>query len=113
MIITVTYIHLRSFWSFFTLANHSRKILGQLKSSPGHLKYRARGFGKKHYTISLWESQEAMRKFARSGAHLKAMKASASLAQEIRTYTYEGESLPSWKEAKQMLQDSGKVLSYT
>jgi hypothetical protein len=53
-----------------------------------------------------------MKEFARSGAHLEAMKKSALLAEEIRTYTYETDLLPTWQDAKVLLLNKGKVLRY-
>lgn len=70
------------------------------------------GFGYWHYTLSVWESEEAVKQFAVSGAHLAAMKASRSLAYEIRTYTYQSEVVPNWQEVKQLLMQNGKVLLF-
>lgn len=58
-------------------------------------------------TVSAWESREVMLEFMRSGAHLKAMKAFNSIATG-RTYGYESESIPSWDEAYNLLQEKGK-----
>ena len=53
--------------------------------------------------MTLWESEEQLKKFAGSGAHLKAMKDSAKIAKEIRTVTIDADKLPDWKTAKQLL----------
>lgn len=70
------------------------------------------GFGYLHYTLSAWESEEAMQAFVRAGAHLTAMKSSRALSTEIRAYTFVADSMPSWQEARRLLSAHGKVLSF-
>jgi hypothetical protein len=112
MVITVTSIRLRKVWGYFRLSHFGLKITRQLKAQPGFLKLKNTGFGYLHYTLSTWESAEAMKDFVRSGAHLLAMKSSRALGTEIRTYTFVAEFMPSWKEARQLLSAHGKVLSF-
>jgi heme-degrading monooxygenase HmoA len=112
MRITITSIQLRSPWQFFTLANHGRKIQAQAKKTPGFVKMKNTGWGRNHYTLSIWETDAAMKQFARSGAHLEAMKQSAKLAHELRTFTFEAEAIPNWKEVKRMLAEKGKVMQF-
>lgn len=70
------------------------------------------GFGYLHFTLSVWEKEDDLKRFAREGAHLKAMKRSSTIASEVRTYTYESNESPNWKEAKQLLLEKGKVLTW-
>jgi len=88
------------------------KIVLQLQKQKGFIKYKNVGFGYMHYTLSAWESEAAMKQFVPTGAHLAAMKNSSKLAAEIRTYTFESEQMPDWKEAKRLLAEKGKVLTY-
>jgi hypothetical protein len=111
MIAVITYIHLRNPFKFFSLANHARKILGQLRKTP-HVSYKATGLWTKHYTMTLWNNMEDMRAFAISGAHQESMKASAALSQEIRTLTIEVSELPDWKTAKARVLEEGRVLKF-
>lgn len=112
MVITLTSIKLKSLWKFFSLSWHGFKISQQTKQQPGFLQLKNTGFGYDHYTATAWEDGESMKHFARSGAHLEAMKATKSLAKEIRTYTFEGDQIPDWKESRKLLQEKGKILSY-
>lgn len=112
MIITVTSIRLKSVWYFFKLSWHGFNIAQQCKKTTGFLQMKNTGFAYNHFTMSAWETENDMKTFARSGAHVKAMKQSAQLADEIRTYTYEGSKLPTWREAKQLLATNGKTLTY-
>ena len=70
------------------------------------------GFGCLHFTLSQWETAADAKNFARSGAHLEAMKDSAKLATEIRIYTYESEKIPDWTNAKRLLFERGRVISF-
>ena len=74
--------------------------------------YRSKGFWTKHYTMSGWDSPEPMKAFARSGAHLEAMKPSGALAKEIKTLVLEAPVFPSWKEAQQALDENGKSRAF-
>ncbi len=112
MIINVTSIRLRSLWKFFALSYNGMMIVKQTRSQPGFIRMKNTGFGYDHYTLSVWEDQKSLREFAKSGAHLDAMKKSALLATEIRTFSYESDRIPDWKEVKQLLQNNGKVFRY-
>jgi hypothetical protein len=59
--------------------------------------------------MSAWKSEEAMRSFVRTGAHLESMKHSADISTEIRTYTYQASRLPDWKEGQELLEQHGKI----
>lgn len=112
MRVVLTSIQLRSVWQFFRLSNHGRKIQGQAKKSPGFVKMKNTGWGRLHYTMSIWQSEAEMKAFAKTGAHLDAMKQSAKIAVEIRTYTYEADRLPEWQLAKELLRDKGKAIKF-
>lgn len=107
---TITSLELRSPWQFFSLSANALKILKQLKTTK-HLDFKKRGFWTTHYTMTLWESEEQLKNFASSGAHLEAMKKSKQIAKEIRTLTIDAEKLPDWKEAKELLLKA-KVLTF-
>lgn len=112
MIVTLTSLRLKSVWYFFKLSWFGLKISQQAKQQEGFIQLKNTGFGYLHFTCSAWQNEKAMKEFMRSGAHLEAMKNSGSLAQEIRTYTYQTDHLPSWKEAKTLLTEKGKALHY-
>lgn len=111
MIVTVTSLELKNIFLFFPFSLSALKVVRQLQKSDA-LTFKSTGLGKKHYTLSLWPDGEKMRAFARSGAHLEAMKKSSAFAREIRTYSFESEQLPDWKSAKALLSQHGKVLTF-
>ena len=105
MKITITSIELKGPLKFFLLSANAFKILKQLKAT-SYKDFRKRGIWTKHYTMTLWNSEQELKDFARSGAHSDAMKRSKDLAKEIRTYTYDGDKLPDWNEAKKLLEQA-------
>lgn len=107
---TITSIELKGPLNFFALSSFALKIINQLKATSCK-DFKKRGIWTKHYTMTLWNSEQELKEFAQSGAHLEAMKASRLIAKEIRTVTIDTESLPSWSEAKILLSE-GKVLKY-
>lgn len=108
MKVTITSIELKSIFKLFSLYSYSFQIMNQLKTS-NCVSYKIQGIWKKHYTITLWKSQEDISDFARTGAHLTAMKSSKKIAKEIRTITIEKDKIPSWGEAKKLLNEKGKI----
>ena len=110
MKITITSIELKGPLKFFALSSQALKIIKQLKAS-NCKEFKKRGMWTKHYTMTLWNNENDINEFAQSGAHLEAMKISKLIAREIRTITIEADSLPSWTEAKKLL-ENGKTLTY-
>ena len=84
MLVNVTSIRLRSLWGYFPLTYNAMKIVRQIKSQPGFVRMKNTGIGYDHYTLSVWQDEQSMKIFAKTGAHLEAMKKSATLAYEIR-----------------------------
>jgi len=111
MKVTVTSIELKGPFKFFALSSQALKITRQLKAT-NCLKFKKRGFWTTHYTMTLWNTEEELQQFARSGAHLQAMKDSAKIAREIRTYTYDADHLPKWSTAIQLMLHKAKVIRY-
>jgi len=112
MIVSLTYLRLKSIWKFFPLSYNAMQIIQQTKTQKGFIKMKSIGFGYHHYTLSVWQEEKDLKEFSQSGAHLRAMKKSNSIASEIRTYTGSHENIPSWKEVKIILREKGKVHSF-
>lgn len=112
MVITVTSIKLKRLWHFFKLSYLGLTIVRQTKAQQGFIKMKNTGFGYLHYTISAWESEADLKNFAKTGAHLAAMKEGRSIAHEVKTYTYRSDNLPNWKEVKELLARNGKAVNY-
>ena len=111
MKLTITSVELKNPFTFFFFANYARKNVGQLKSSPA-VKFKSTGIWTRHYTMSLWNNEEDLKTYARTGHHKESMSRSAKMCKEIRTLTIDRDEMPSWKEAKAMLMEQGKVLTF-
>lgn len=107
---TITSIELKGPLKFFALSATALRILRQLRATNCR-EFRKRGFWTKHYTMTLWNNEKELEDFARSGAHLQAMKDSKIIAKEIRTLTIDANELPSWSEAKRLL-DGARILRF-
>ena len=112
MFVTITSLKLKSVWGFFKLSWHGLQISNQAKQEKGFVAIKNTGFGYLHYTITHWQTEEDLKRFARSGAHANAMKVSGQLASEIRTCTYSSDTLPGWTEAKAKLLENGKTVEF-
>lgn len=73
--------------------------------------FKKKGAWKKHYTMTLWNNEEEMKSFARSGAHAVAMKESAQIAKEIRSITIDADTFPKWRDATTLV-EKGKVIRF-
>ncbi|MEQ9187529.1 MAG: DUF3291 domain-containing protein, partial [Cryomorphaceae bacterium] len=95
----------------FALIRHAMNIMRQMQQT-SVVQVKTSGMLKQHYTMSLWKDDASRRAFAREGAHLEAMKESARIAKEIITLTIEADQMPSWKNAKRLLEKDGKRLHF-
>lgn len=107
---TMTSIELKGPFKFFALSARAYSIMKQLKST-NYKDFKKSGVWTKHYTMTLWKTEEEMKEFSKSGAHLEAMKKTKQIAKEIRTITIDTDVLPSWKEAKKLLKNA-KVIRF-
>lgn len=112
MFVTITSLKLKSVWGFFKLSLFGLRISNQAKKEKGFVSMKNTGFGYMHYTLTQWESEDDLKRFSRSGQHLTAMKTSATLATEIRTYTYAEDRIPDWNTAKKLLIENGKSVTF-
>lgn len=107
---TITSIELKGPFQFFVLSARAYSIIKQLKAT-NFKDFKKRGIWTKHYTMTLWNSEDDLKAFSKSGAHLEAMKKTREIAKEIRTITIDAEVLPSWREAKKLL-EKAKVMKF-
>ena len=107
---TITSIELKGPLKFFALSANALKIIKQLRAT-SYKDFKKRGIWTKHYTMTLWNDESELKEFAKSGAHLYAMNKSKDIAKEIRTITIDTDTLPSWDEAKKLL-ENGKVFKF-
>ena len=112
MVITVTSIKFRKLRHFFILSYLGLKIQLGIKSKSGFIKMKNTGFGCLHYTLTAWRNESDMKAFACADEHAEAMKWSRKIATEIRIYTFETEEIPDWKNAKNLVSEKGRIISF-
>ena len=56
-----------------------------------------------YWTLSVWENKDLMTIYRNNGNHLKAMKISRELADELEYTSWEANNVPNWKECKNRL----------
>ena len=82
-----------------------KPMLGQ----SGLISVQARKIGGVHHTVTLWESEAAMRAYLVTGAHLGAIKAFHRLATG-RTIGFECEAPPTWAQVPDLLASKGQIV---
>ncbi|TXE11223.1 DUF3291 domain-containing protein [Algoriphagus aquimarinus] len=107
---TITSIELKGPLTFFALSSKAFRIIKQLKAT-NCKDFKKKGIWTKHYTMTLWNNEAELKEFAKSGAHLEAMKVSSQIAKEIKTINIDTTALPNWEEPIILL-ESGKVFKY-
>jgi hypothetical protein len=103
MILSITKIELNSYLKIIAFFKFNGQIIAELKQSKCK-KYKVTGNWnwKVWYTMTLWENENEINDFYRSGTHLEAMKQSKKFSSKIQSRRIQNEDLMSWKEAKKL-----------
>ncbi len=103
MIVSITKIKLTSYTRLFAFIKFNGQIINELKQSKCK-KFKVTGSWnlKTWYTMTLWEHENDINDFYRSGTHLEAMKQSKTFSSKIQSKRIQNEDLLSWKEAKKV-----------
>ncbi len=101
MLLSLTKIELNSYAKFFTFFKFNGQIINELKGSKCK-KYKITGSWnlKSWYTMTLWENEEDLTTFYRSGTHLEAMKQASLFSSKIQVRRLKSNDFISWKEVK-------------
>ncbi len=111
MLVSLTSIKLRSPLQFLGFHYTVFQVLQKIKATQC-IGYKTTGGLLTHFTMTTWENETQMNSFSRNNPHLTAMKRSVAIAKEIRVLTFEADTMPSWKTAKKLLYEKGRVLSF-
>jgi heme-degrading monooxygenase HmoA len=108
--ISITRLHLRSklFTPQFLL--YAMKSAKQAERAPGFIAGKLMGGGA-NWTVTEWESEEAMRAYMINGSHRAAMPKLLHWCDEasIVNWDQDGQGLPSMQEAHRRMRDEGRV----
>ena len=111
MIVSITYLKLKSPLHLLSLGKYNKRVVEQLYESD-MVDFKSRGFWKNHYTMTLWNNEAEMKQFVHSSAHRDAMNISHEIASEIKTFIHISDDLLNWNEAKKLLHENAKVLTF-
>ena len=104
MIIVATELHVRNLRYFFEFAFFSVRSMIQAKKANGCIKASVMNGGWRiGYTLTVWETKEAIMEFRNSGTHKKAMSKIRKLSPQYKTLRWESDNIPDWDEAKSKL----------
>ena len=105
MYVSITHLRLKAFWKVFQFYKYNSKVQRQIKTANGVLSIEGKVTSfVSFYTKTSWNSKEDMLSFMRSGAHVDAMKNSHQFAMKVTTTGFESESVPSWKDAIELIE---------
>lgn len=110
--VSATRLHLRSKLHLAPFSWHTLRSAGQAKRSPGFLRGCLGGDAQGGaWTLTLWESEAAMRAFRNSGAHMRAMPRLLNLCDEasFAHWQVEGDTLPTMEEAHERVRTAGRL----
>ena len=96
--VSITGLSLRSPLLYPVFSWYAVRAFGEARRSPGNLSVEARRVAGVHHTLSVWESEAAMRAFLPMPAHKAAMRAFPLIATG-RTMGFQTDRIPSWDEA--------------
>ncbi len=101
LLISITYFQVKNLWKLPTFLRYASRSSAQAKIASGilHQDIKADFWKLRFWTLTAWESEEAMLTYIRQGAHLQAMKRSRSLAKEMKATRYPATKIPTWSEA--------------
>ncbi|MEL6235511.1 MAG: hypothetical protein AAFR46_14000 [Pseudomonadota bacterium] len=92
--------HMPRFWY------HAVRSMAQAKQSEGNISADARTINGIHHTLTVWDSEQAMRRFLYRGAHRHAIKAFSSFATG-KTIGFLADQPPPWDQVHDIWRESG------
>ncbi len=109
MIASITELRLKNFFSFILFIKHAVRSKVQADTAESVVSVEVKSSGLLiQRTLTVWESEEALKKYVRSGSHLEAMKAFSKIANKSYTAKFEVTSKPTWEEAIKYLKTHGR-----
>jgi len=104
MFVSVTRLHLKEKRRLPVFIWHTIRSIIQSRKAEG-LKYSS--FEKEgwdtYLTLTVWENEVSMKEYRDRGNHLKAMKLSIKITDELESINWEAEDKPTWDECKDRL----------
>ena len=105
--VSITGLELKSWRHIFRFGWHTMRSFQQAKKAEGNISAALNSINRVKHTRTVWENEAAMRAFAYSGAHRKAIAAFPAIATG-KTFGYETEAVPDWDEVHDLWRKRGK-----
>lgn len=106
--VSITGLRVNSVWQELRFWYHALASMAQAKRSEGNISADARTINGIRHTLSVWESETAMRRFLYRGAHRRAIRAFPDIASG-KTFGYVTDKPPDWDQVHKIWQDQGKA----
>ena len=95
--------HAPAFWW------HAIRSMAQAQAAPGNISATARRIDGVHHTLTVWDSEAAMRTYLTNGPHLAAMRAFRGMATG-KTLGFLAEVAPDWDKAHALWLKSSRTV---
>lgn len=86
---------------------HAMGAMMQARAAEGNLSAQARTINGVHHTVSVWQDRDAMLRYLRSGAHLRAMRVFPRIATGA-VAGFSAPDAPAWADVPAILKDRGR-----
>ena len=104
--VSITGLRLKQPGSLIRFWWHAIRSMKQAKQAPGNILAETRTINGVHHTLSVWESEDAMRRYLVSGAHLAAMRVFPAIAAGS-TLGFIADQPPEWSRVHEIWQTQG------
>lgn len=102
--ISLTMLKLKSPWKIIPFLKYSVPASKGAAKAIGNLKSEVKSRGLlKHYTLTVWSSEDAMRVFKFSDAHKNAIRNTRRISSELKLIHYYSDTIPTWEEVFQKI----------
>lgn len=106
--VSVTGLRLKNRFHVLLFWRHAMPSYNQAREADGNVLTDALKRNGVHHTLTVWESEAAMKRFLYRGAHRKAIKTFPKIATGT-TWSYASDEIPSWPDALAQLEANGKT----
>jgi len=105
--ISITGLRLKRFWHLVKFYKLAAPAVEQAKAAPGNLFTDVTTRGGVHHTLTVWETEDAMRAYLYSGAHMAAIQEFSKIATG-KTFGYMSKDIPIWDDVQKMWAERAK-----
>lgn len=105
--VSITGLKVHNVWSVWRFWRHALPSMAQAKAAPGNISASARKINGIQHTLTVWESEAAMKRYIHSGAHREAIRAFGKIGTG-KTFGFETDRVPEWSEVHDLWLTRGR-----